>query len=101
MNRYKMSSGNPTTRTRQYRRYMNSVWMRLMVLMGAALVCAQADKKQDDERFSPGPASSYQTKQSSEGVTVAAVAYNTEELAHTAFGKADPNKYGILPVLVI
>lgn len=80
---------------------MNSASMRLMVLIGIALSCAHADKKREDERFSPGPASSYQTKQTSEGVTVAAVAYNTEQLAHTAFGKADPNKYGILPILVI
>ena len=34
-------------------------------------------------------------------MTVAAVAYDTEELAHTAFGKLNPNQYGVLPVLVI
>ena len=71
-------------------------------MTGVALVCVYAaDKKKDDERFSPGPASSYQTKQTIQGVTVAAVSYDTEELAHSAFGKVDPNKYGILPVLVI
>ena len=58
-----------------------------------------ADKK--DDKFSPGPASSYATKQTNDNVTVAAVAYNTEELAHTAFGKLNPNQYGVLPVLVI
>ncbi len=66
-----------------------------------ALACAQADKKKDDEHFSPGPVSSYQTKQTSEGVTVAAAPYDTEQLAHSAFGKTNPNQYGILPVLVI
>ena len=66
-----------------------------------ALGCAQADKKQDDERFSPGAASSYQTKQTIEGVTIAAVPYDTEELAHRAFGKVNPNQYGVLPVLII
>jgi hypothetical protein len=81
---------------------MRSVVTRLGIMAGVALVCASgADKKKNDERFSPGPASSYQTKQTIEGVTVAAVPYNTEELAHTAFGKLDPNKYGILPVLII
>jgi len=75
--------------------------MRLIVILSVAIVCAHADKKKDDERFSPGPISSYQTKQTSEGVTVAAVPYNTEALAQTAFGKTDPNKFGILPVLVI
>ena len=28
-------------------------------------------------------------------------AYDTEELAHTAFGKLNPNQYGVLPILVI
>ena len=34
-------------------------------------------------------------------MTVAAAPYDTEELAHQAFGKLDPNQYGVLPVLVI
>lgn len=80
---------------------MHSLSIRLVVVMAAALACAQADKKKDDERFSPGAASSYQTKQTIEGVTVAATPYDTEELAHTAFGKVNPNQYGILPILVI
>ena len=80
---------------------MSSLSMRLMVVMAAALACAQADKKKDDERFSPGAASSYQTKQTIQGVTIAAVPYDTEELAHSAFGKTNPNQYGILPVLII
>src|SRR5579884_312773 len=96
-----MSSGNANNRSTRYRRNMSSVLTRLVVMTGVALVCAHADKKKDDERFAPAPASSYQTKQTIEGVTVAAVPYNTEELAHAAFGKTDPNKYGILPVLVI
>ena len=40
-------------------------------------------------------------KQTNDHVTVAVVAYDTEELAHTAFGKLNPNQYGVLPVLVI
>jgi len=61
---------------------------------------AHADKK-DEGRFAPGPASSYPTKQTNDGMTVAAVAYDSEELAHTAFGKLNPNQYGVLPILVI
>jgi|SRR5579884_1336210 len=80
---------------------MSSVSMRLIALMSVALACVQADKKKEDERFSPGPVSSYQFKQTIQGVTVAAAPYDAEELAHSAFGKTDPNKYGILPVLVI
>jgi len=59
-----------------------------------------ADTK-DSGKFSPGPASSYQAKQTNDHVTVAVVPYDTEELAHTAFGKLNPNQYGVLPVLVI
>jgi hypothetical protein len=60
-----------------------------------------ADNNKDAGKFSPGPASSYPAKQTNDHVTVAVVAYDTEELAHTAFGKLNPNQYGVLPVLVI
>src|ERR1700692_495562 len=60
-----------------------------------------ADNNKDAAKFSPGPAASYPAKQTNDHVTVAAVAYDTEELAHTAFGKLNPNQYGVLPILVI
>ncbi len=60
-----------------------------------------ADNKKDAASFRPGPASSYPAKQTNDHVTVAVAAYDTEELAHTAFGKLNPNQYGVLPVLVI
>jgi hypothetical protein len=60
-----------------------------------------ADNDKDAAKFSPGPASSYPAKQTNDHVTVAAVAYDTEAMAHTAFGKLNPNQYGVLPVLVI
>jgi hypothetical protein len=69
-----------------------------MVFMTTAV--AFADKKSDN-KFSPGPASSYSTKQTNDHVTIAVTAYDTEELAHMAFGKLNPNDYGVLPVLVI
>jgi hypothetical protein len=69
-----------------------------MVFITAAV--AFADKK-SDSKYSPGPASSYSTKQTNDKVTIAATAYDTEELAHTAFGKLNPNEYGVLPVLII
>src|SRR5208282_4018206 len=60
-----------------------------------------ADNTKDAAKFSPGPASSYPAKQTNDRVTMAVVPYDTEELAHTAFGKLNPNQYGVLPVLVI
>lgn len=77
---------------------MRTLWICLMVFTASALLLA--DKKSDG-KFSPGPISSYSAKQTNDNVTVAVSAYDTEELAHTAFGKLDPNQYGVLPVLVI
>jgi hypothetical protein len=58
-----------------------------------------ADDK--DKRFAPGPPSSYPTHLTSEKITIAAVPYTSEEQVKSAFGKVNPNKEGILPVLVI
>src|SRR5579863_242356 len=67
-----------------------------------SIAAAFADKKREKEaRFDPGTATSYSSRQTNEKVTVAAVAYSTAELAHSAFGKLDPNQYGVLPVLII
>jgi hypothetical protein len=68
-----------------------------LLLTGVTL----AGDKKDASKFLPGPASSYPAKQTNGHVTVAAAVYDTEELAHTAFGKLNPNQYGILPILVI
>ncbi len=65
-----------------------------------AIATLGADSK-DASKFSPGPASKYAAKQTNDRVTVAVLAYDSEELAHTAFGKLNPNQYGVLPVLVI
>jgi hypothetical protein len=55
----------------------------------------------DKEKFSPGPASSYPAKQVQGKVTVAAVPYVNDDEIRTAFGKANPYKNGVLPILVI
>src|SRR5580692_5941065 len=78
---------------------MRALLSSLILFMAAVTVAAQSSK--DAGKFSPGPASSYPAKQTNDHVTVAVVAYDTEELAHTAFGKLNPNQYGVLPVLVI
>jgi hypothetical protein len=65
-----------------------------------AAAVSWADNKAD-AKFSPGPASSYPARQTNDHVTVAVAAYDTEELAHSAFGKLNPNQYGVLPVLAI
>ncbi len=75
--------------------------MRALLISLMAVATLAADNNKDAAKFSPGPASSYPAKQTNDHVTVAAVAYDTEELAHTAFGKLNPNQYGVLPILVI
>lgn len=75
---------------------MRALSICLILFMAAAL----ADKK-GDTKFSPGPVSSYTNRQTNDKVTLAAAPYDSPELAHEAFGKLDPNQYGVLPVLVI
>lgn len=69
-----------------------------MVLLSIAAAWA-ADK--DNARFAPKPAPSYPGHQTAQGVTIAAVPYTHEDEMKLAFGKANPYKYGILPVLVV
>jgi len=51
--------------------------------------------------FRPRPIESYPNAQTLEGVTLAAEAFDTAEKTRQAFGKVNPNRYGILPVLVL
>ena len=63
-------------------------------------VCAAqgADK---NASFKPGPPDSYPCRQTQEKVTIAVQPFDTQEKTRLAFDKLDPNRYGILPVLVI
>jgi len=70
-----------------------------MVFIAAGSALLMADTK--DEKFSPGPALSYPTKQTIDHVTIAAVPYTTDEQTRPAFGKTNPYDFGILPVLVV
>ena len=71
-----------------------------LIIFMAAPAAPFGDKK-NEARFSPGPASSYASKQTNENVTIAAVPYDSEELARSAFGKVNPAHYDVLPILVI
>src|SRR5713226_8217968 len=75
---------------------------RLTIMSIAAFACfALANAADKEPQFAPRTAVSYPTRQTNDKVTVAAVPYTTEEQTHSAFGKLDPNKYGILPLLVV
>lgn len=54
-----------------------------------------------DEGFQVKPAHEYTARQEQAGVTVAVKPYRGEEEQKEAFGKAQPYKYGFLPVLLV
>ena len=63
-----------------------------------AAVALAADK---DVKFTARPAASYAAHQSNAQVTVGVEPFVGDEQARTAFGKNNPYKYGVLPVLVV
>jgi hypothetical protein len=73
---------------------------RVALIVLLSIAASRADDK-DKTHFAPGPASSYPGHQTLDKITIAAVPFITEDQAHMAFGKANPYKYGVLPVLVI
>lgn len=69
-----------------------------VVLLLSICAAQGADK---EKPFQPGPVESYPCRLTQEKVTVAAEPFETEAETKTAFGKLNPNRYGILPVLVV
>ena len=55
----------------------------------------------DKPMFQAKPADDYPNKQTTDGVTMAADPFTTDDQAKTAFGKLNPWRYNILPVLVV
>jgi len=70
----------------------------LLALVASISIATGLDK---DKKFVPPPISSIAAKITNDGVTVAAVPYNTAEQAKAAFGKVNPYEHGILPVLMV
>jgi hypothetical protein len=73
----------------------------LLLLLGLVASISVAPGIDKDKKFTPPALSSIKSQITNNGVTVAAVPYNTEELAKSAFGKVNPYEHGVLPVLVI
>lgn len=71
------------------------------LLLGLALISVAAAADKGPPKFSPGAALSYPSRQTSNKVTIAAVPYDSEDQTRGAFGKLNPNKYGVLPLLVV
>jgi hypothetical protein len=75
---------------------MPFIFKRLALVMSIAAAFA-ADK---EVPFRAGAASTY-SHQTSEQITIGVDAYASADKIKTAFGKLDPNQFGILPVLVV
>jgi hypothetical protein len=58
-----------------------------------------ADKQK--EKFDPGPVTSYSARQTIAKLTIGAKAFETKQQARAAFGKLNPNKHGVLPIVVV
>ena len=70
----------------------------LFLFMSIAAVLA-ADK--EAEKFEVRPVTEYKARQTNSKVTIAAQVYVSDDEARAPFGKLNPYKYGILPVLVV
>lgn len=72
-------------------------WTLLLV----ASITAAAGADNEKSKFEVKPVSSYPHRQTSEGVTIATDPVETDEQSAEPFGKVNPYRYGILPVLVV
>ncbi len=77
---------------------VNTLTVTSIVLFAGFAVADGADK---EPHFAPGAAASYPLRQTSDKVTIAAVPYVSAEQIRIAFVKLDPNRYGILPLLIV
>jgi hypothetical protein len=75
-------------------RYARKSLIVCLCTVAAALLFAQGT-------FKVGPAASYPSHQSLGKMKIAAVKYESDEETKQAFGKVNPNEYGILPVYLI
>jgi hypothetical protein len=80
-------------------RLVSSISVRLAA--GFALLTFAGVFAADKPLFQAKPVDQYANKQTADGVTIAAEAFTTDDQAKTAFGKLNPWRYNILPVLVV
>jgi hypothetical protein len=70
-------------------------------LLLAVSIAAGSAADNDKSKFEVKPAASYAHRQTSEKVTIAAQPFETDEQSRDAFGKINPFRYGVLPVLIV
>jgi hypothetical protein len=72
-----------------------------MLRLGKAAPLLLAAALAGQERFDPGPITSYPARESNSQVTVAVRPYRDREQLRKIFGKTDFDKLGIVPLLVV
>lgn len=70
-------------------------------LLLAVSIAAGFPADNEKSKFEVKPAAAYPHRQASEKVTIAVEPFETDEQARDAFGKVNPWRYGVLPVLVV
>jgi hypothetical protein len=74
----------------------------LAVSIATGLVAAKSWAADNEKsKFEVKAVAAYHHRQTSEKVTIAAEPYETDEQARDAFGKVNPFRYGVLPVLIV
>ena len=72
-----------------------------MLRLGKAAPLLLAAALAGQERFDPGPITTYPARESNSQITVAVQPYRDREQLRKIFGKTDFDKLGIVPVLVV
>jgi hypothetical protein len=70
-------------------------------LLSVAVLAVMTVLAADKVTFQAKPVDQYPNKQTTDGVTIAAEPFITDDQAKEAFGKLNPWRYNILPVLVV
>src|SRR5512139_3734325 len=98
MARYSKRRGKPRTVRALYNRSVSERRKFLIVCLNAAAYPAFAA---DEPAFKTGKPSDFPGHQTVNGLEIAAVKYESDAEVRTAFGKSNPNEYGVLPVLML
>jgi len=81
-----------------YLRLARATSAAALVLATAALIWAADNGK---VTFQAKPAADYPHRQTSENVTIAAEPFISDDQAKDPFGKVNPFRYGVLPILIV
>ena len=78
---------------------MTRLGKKLLILPAWLGLCIAAEK--DVAPFRPKPAAEYANSSRQEGLRIAAEPYTYDDQTKAAFGKLNPTKYGVLPILLV